>query len=132
MRNAGDECFEYSAQLDMAFHALADGTRRAILDRLSRGPASVSELAQPFETSLTAIHQHVRVLEASGLIATEKRGRTRECRISTEAIARVEQWLSERRQLWEERFDRLGKLLENNQFENMVAPGGAGDGGTSA
>ncbi len=119
---------EYSTQLDMAFHALADGTRRALLDRLSRGPASVSELARPFETSLAAIHQHVQVLEASGLIATEKRGRTRECRISTEAIMRVEHWLNQRRQLWEDRFDRLGKMLENDQFKNAAAPGGAADG----
>lgn len=120
---------EYSAQLDMAFHALADGTRRAILERLSRGPASVSELAKPFETSLAAIHQHVRVLEASGLIATEKRGRTRECRISAETIIRVEHWLNERRQLWEQRFDRLGKLLENNEFQNTAGAGGTADGG---
>ncbi|MCW6534180.1 ArsR/SmtB family transcription factor [Sphingomonas lycopersici] len=120
---------EYSAQLDMAFHALADGTRRAILERLSRGPASVSELAKPFETSLAAIHQHVQVLEASGLIATEKRGRTRECRISAETIMRVEHWLNERRQLWEQRFDRLGKLLENNEFQNMAGAGGTADGG---
>ncbi|MCW6530074.1 MULTISPECIES: metalloregulator ArsR/SmtB family transcription factor [Sphingomonas] len=120
---------EYSAQLDLAFHALADGTRRAILERLSRGPASVSELAKPFETSLAAIHQHVQVLEASGLIATEKRGRTRECRISAETIMRVEHWLNERRQLWEQRFDRLGKLLENNEFQNMAGAGGTADGG---
>jgi len=120
---------EYSAQLDMAFHALADGTRRAILERLSRGPASVSELAKPFDTSLAAIHQHVQVLEASGLIATEKRGRTRECRISAETIMRVEHWLNERRQLWEQRFDRLGKLLENNELQNMAGAGGTADGG---
>ena len=120
---------EYSAQLVLAFHALADGTRRAILERLSRGPASVSELAKPFETSLAAIHQHVQVLEASGLIATEKRGRTRECRISAETIMRVEHWLNERRQLWEQRFDRLGKLLENNEFQNMAGAGGTADGG---
>jgi DNA-binding transcriptional ArsR family regulator len=104
---------EYSKHLDMAFHALADATRRGILDRLSQGPASVSELARPYESSLAAIHQHVQVLEASGLIVTEKRGRTRECRISSEAVQRVENWLSERRQLWESRFDRLGILLES-------------------
>lgn len=103
---------EYQTQLDLAFHALADATRRGMLERLSRGPASVSELAQPFDSSLAAIHQHVRVLEASGLIVTEKRGRTRECRISAQAVLRVEQWLGQRRQLWEDRFDRLGQLLE--------------------
>ncbi|MDX0960833.1 DNA-binding transcriptional ArsR family regulator [Sinorhizobium medicae] len=104
---------EYSKQLDMAFHALSDATRRGILDRLSRGPASVSELAKPYESSFAAILQHVQVLEASGLIVTEKRGRTRECRISHDTVQRIEHWLSERRHLWESRFDRLGILLEN-------------------
>lgn len=108
---------EYSEQLDLAFHALADSTRRGILDRLSRGPASVSELAEPYGMSLAAIHQHVRVLETSGLVVTQKHGRTRECRISSEAVQRVENWLSERRQLWENRFDRLGQLLENHAFK---------------
>lgn len=113
---------KYSKQLDMAFQALADATRRDILDRLSQGPASVSELAKPYASSLAAIHQHVQVLEASGLVLTEKRGRTRECRISSEAVQRVENWLSERRQLWDRRFDRLGQLLETN---NTVAAGRA-------
>jgi DNA-binding transcriptional ArsR family regulator len=107
---------EYSKQLDLAFHALADPTRRGMLDRLSQGPASVSELAKPYGMSLAAIHQHVQVLEESGLVVTEKRGRTRECRISSEAVQRVESWLTERRQLWESRFDRLGKLLESGEF----------------
>jgi DNA-binding transcriptional ArsR family regulator len=108
---------EYSEQLDRAFHALADGTRRGMLERLSSGPASVSELARPYDMSLAAIHQHVQVLEESGLIVTEKRGRTRECRISTEAVQQVENWLSERRQLWVSRFDRLGKLLESGKID---------------
>lgn len=106
---------KYQDELDKAFHALSDATRRGILDRLSRGPASVSELARPYGTTLAAIHQHVQVLEASGLVVTEKHGRTRECRISGEAVLRVETWLSERRTLWENRFDRLGKLLENDE-----------------
>jgi DNA-binding transcriptional ArsR family regulator len=106
---------EYQDPLDKAFHALADATRRGILDRLSQGPASVSELARPYSASLAAIHQHVQVLEASGLILTEKRGRTRECRISSEAVRRVETWLSERRLLWEDRFDRLGRLVETEE-----------------
>jgi DNA-binding transcriptional ArsR family regulator len=109
---------EYQDNLDRAFHALADPTRRGILDRLSRGPASVSELAKPYASSLAAIQQHVQVLEASGLVVTEKRGRTRECRISSEAVLRVERWLSERRQLWEYRFDQLGRLVESD--ENQV------------
>jgi DNA-binding transcriptional ArsR family regulator len=101
-----------SSELDQIFHALSDPTRRAVLDRLTQGPASVSELAAPFETTLAAIVQHVQVLEASGLIATEKVGRTRTCRISADAVARAERWLGERRALWEARFDRLGALLE--------------------
>lgn len=103
---------EQSRTLDRVFHALSDATRRAMLERLTGGPASVSELAAPFEATLAAIVQHVQVLEASGLIVTEKVGRTRTCRISPEAAARAEQWLSERRHLWEDRFDRLGALLE--------------------
>lgn len=106
---------ECSKQLDRIFHALADPTRRALLDRLTRGPASVSELAAPFETTLAAIVQHVQVLEASGLIATEKIGRTRTCRVSAEAVSRAERWLSERREFWEARFEQLGALLEGEE-----------------
>jgi DNA-binding transcriptional ArsR family regulator len=111
---------ECQDNLDRAFQALADATRRGILDRLSRGPASVSELAKPYSSTLAAIQQHVQVLEASGLVVTEKRGRTRECRISSDAVLRVERWLSERRQLWEYRFDQLGKLVESdgNQIDS--------------
>jgi DNA-binding transcriptional ArsR family regulator len=109
---------EYQDNLDRAFQALADATRRGILDRLSRGPASVSELAKPYSSTLAAIQQHVQVLEASGLVVTEKRGRTRECRISSDAVLRVERWLSERRLLWEYRFDQLGKLVESD--ENQI------------
>lgn len=96
-----------SSQLDRVFHALSDPTRRAVLDRLTHGPASVSELAAPFETTLAAIVQHVQVLEASGLISTEKIGRTRTCRVSGEALARAEEWLSARRAVWEARLDRM-------------------------
>ena len=106
-----------SDELDKAFHALADATRRGILERLSQGPASVSELAQPYRSTLAAIHQHVQVLEASGLIVTEKTGRTRTCRISADAVARAERWLSERRQLWEDRFELLGKLVEHSSLQ---------------
>jgi DNA-binding transcriptional ArsR family regulator len=105
---------DQSQQLDRAFHALSDPTRRALLDRLTEGPASVSELAAPFGSTLAAIVQHVQVLEASGLIATEKVGRIRTCRISTQTVARVERWLGRRRELWETRFDRLGALLEGD------------------
>jgi DNA-binding transcriptional ArsR family regulator len=111
---------KYQDELDRAFHALADATRRGILDRLSQGPASISELAKPYASTLAAIQQHIQVLEASGLVVTEKRGRTRECRISSAAVLRVERWLSERRQLWEYRFDQLEKLVEHDG--NQVAP----------
>lgn len=123
---------EYKTQLNLAFHALADATRRGILEHLSSGPASVSELAKPYESSLAAIHQHVRVLEASGLIVTEKRGRTRECRISAEAIMRVENWLNDRRQFWEERFDRLGKMLEDEEVKHAAGLGVSFDQGGDA
>jgi DNA-binding transcriptional ArsR family regulator len=103
---------EQSHILDRVFHALSDGTRRAMLDRLTKGPATVSELAAPFDTTLAAIVQHAQVLEASGLIVTQKLGRSRTCSLSPEAVARAEQWLCERRLLWEDRFDRLGALLE--------------------
>ena len=105
---------EYSRDLDRAFHALSDGKRRAILDRLARGPQSVSALADPFDATLSAIHQHIQVLEAAGLVETEKVGRVRQCRISRKTVARVEGWLRARRMLWEERFDALGAMLEED------------------
>lgn len=93
------------------FQALADPTRRAMLERLSRGPASVTELAQPFAMSLPAVVQHLKVLESSGLVRSEKIGRVRTCRIEPKALSLVEQWIRERRRSWEDRFDRLGELL---------------------
>lgn len=100
-----------SAPLDLMFHALADPTRRAVVERLSRGPASVSELAAPFDMSLSAIVQHLRVLEASGLVRSEKVGRVRTCRIEPSALRTAEQWITERRTSWERRLDRLGDYL---------------------
>jgi DNA-binding transcriptional ArsR family regulator len=110
---------KHSHSLDRAFHALSDATRRAVLDRLAGGPASVSELAKPFTATFASIVQHIQVLEASGLIVTEKIGRTRTCRISQDAVARVEQWLSERRHMWESRLDRLGAILEGDKSQAM-------------
>ncbi len=104
---------EHSDDLEKAFHALSDATRRNLLEQLSRGPASVSDLAKPHASTLAAIHQHIQILERSGLITTAKVGRTRTCRLAGDAVSRVEGWLSARRQLWESRFDRLGKLLES-------------------
>ncbi|MBS0360754.1 MAG: helix-turn-helix transcriptional regulator [Proteobacteria bacterium] len=98
--------------LDATFQALADPTRRAMVERLTLGPASVSELAQPFEMSLPAVVQHLAVLEASGLVASEKVGRVRTCRIEPAALSRAEQWFNQRRAEWEQRFDRLGDYLK--------------------
>jgi DNA-binding transcriptional ArsR family regulator len=97
--------------LDRVFQALADPGRRLMVERLSRGSASVSELAKPLAMSLAAVLQHVQVLEASGLIRSQKVGRTRTCSIDLVALRSAESWLSERRSLWERRLDRLGDYL---------------------
>lgn len=99
------------APLDLAFQALGDPSRRAMLERLARGPASVSELAKPLAMSLPAVMQHIAVLEQSGLVRSEKVGRVRTCRVDPNAITAAERWLNQRRQQWEERFDRLGAFL---------------------
>lgn len=101
-----------SARLDLAFQALADPTRRGMLARLSRGPASVSELAQPFRISLPAVMQHLQALEASGLVRSEKKGRVRTCRLEPKALGTAEKWIAEQRELWEGRLDRLEDYLE--------------------
>jgi DNA-binding transcriptional ArsR family regulator len=101
----------YSDALDQVFHALADPTRRAMVERLTRGPASVSELAKPLAMSLPAVVQHLQVLEGSGLVRTEKVGRVRTCTIAPEALSQAERWINERRTLWERRLDRLGEYL---------------------
>jgi DNA-binding transcriptional ArsR family regulator len=97
--------------LDLAFQALADPSRRVMVDRLTRGPASVSQLAEPLEMSLPAVFQHLQVLEASGLVRTEKVGRVRTCSIEAAALRSAEQWISDRRTTWERRLDRLGDYL---------------------
>src|SRR6266566_9956857 len=94
------------AALDHVFQALADPTRRAIVERLVRGPASVSELAKPLPMTLAAVLQHLQLLEASGLIRSEKVGRVRTCQIETAALRNAEHWIGERRTAWERRFDR--------------------------
>jgi len=99
------------ANLDLMFQALADPSRRSMIDRLTGGPASVSELAQPFAMSLPAVVQHLQVLEASGLVRSEKIGRVRTCRIEPEALSMAEKWLNERRVAWMGRLDRLGEYL---------------------
>jgi DNA-binding transcriptional ArsR family regulator len=97
--------------IDRVFHALGDPTRRAILDKLGEGPLSVSRLAAPLDITLTAVVQHLQVLEESGLVHTEKVGRVRTCRIETAGFSVLEQWIRDRRSVWERRLDRLGDLL---------------------
>jgi len=108
------DMLDYTADLDRVFQALADPGRRVMVERLSRGPASVSELARPLAMSLAAVLQHVQVLEASGLVRSQKTGRTRTCSINPAALRSAERWISDRRALWERRLDRLGEYLEGD------------------
>ena len=105
------QMLQYSEPLDLTFQALADPARRGMVERLSRGPASVSELARPLPMSMSAVVQHLRVLEASGLVATHKVGRVRTCQIAPGALSAAEQWINARRTAWEARLDRLGDYL---------------------
>jgi len=106
---------QHQAPLDLAFQALSDPTRRAMVERLSRGPASVSELAGPLPMSMSAVVQHLKILEASGLIASEKVGRVRTCRIDPRALSAAERWINERRKSVERSLDRLGAFLEETK-----------------
>lgn len=108
---------QQSPNLDLMFQALADPTRRMMVDRLSRGPASVSELAKPFAMSLPAVVQHLQVLEASGLVSSQKLGRVRTCQIEPEALSLAEQWINDRRTTWVRRLDRLGEFLAQSDDE---------------
>ena len=98
--------------LPHVFHALADPSRLAIIEQLSRGPATVSALAKPLPMSLPGVVQHLKVLEESGLVRSEKVGRVRTCRIDIATLKTVEQWIDARRRVWEGRLDRLGTYLE--------------------
>jgi DNA-binding transcriptional ArsR family regulator len=100
-------------QLDQALHALADGNRRAIIARLSRGTAAVSELAAPLGVSLPTVLQHLDVLQRSGLVRSEKVGRVRTCRLEPGPMRAVEQWIAAHRAAWERRLDVLGDVLED-------------------
>jgi DNA-binding transcriptional ArsR family regulator len=97
--------------IDRIFHALGDPSRRALLEKLSAGPISVSRLAEPLNITLAAVVQHLQVLEESGLVQTEKAGRVRTCRIEPAGLSAAEKWIGERRSMWERRLDRLGDLL---------------------
>ncbi|WP_272475409.1 ArsR/SmtB family transcription factor [Baekduia alba] len=100
-------------QLDRTFHALADSSRRAMVARLTRGPASVSELAEPLVMSMPSVLQHLDVLQRSGLVRSEKVGRVRTCRLEPGPMRTVEDWIAEHRSVWEHRLDRLGDVLDD-------------------
>ena len=97
--------------VDAVFHALGDPTRRAMLETLSKGPVSVSRLAEPLDITLAAVVQHLQILEESGLVRTEKVGRVRTCSMEPGGLTIVEKWIHDRRSIWERRLDRLGELL---------------------
>jgi DNA-binding transcriptional ArsR family regulator len=103
---------KYADDLDLLFQALGDPTRRGIIERLARGSATVSQLAEPLTMSLPAVHQHLKLLEVSGLVRSEKVGRVRTCHLAPTALASAERWLEEQQQAWERRLDRLGAYLD--------------------
>jgi DNA-binding transcriptional ArsR family regulator len=101
-------------EIGRVFHALGDPTRRAIVDKLVRGPQSVTKLAEPLGVTITAVSQHLQVLEEAGLVRTEKVGRVRTCSLASEGFDALHQWVKERRSVWENRLDRLGDLLKGS------------------
>jgi DNA-binding transcriptional ArsR family regulator len=105
-------------QLDKTFAALSDPTRRVLVERLVQGPATVSELARPLPMSLPAAMLHLKVLEESGLVTSQKVGRVRTCRIDPKMLARAEQWVADRRRMWERSLDRLGAWLDETKPED--------------
>jgi DNA-binding transcriptional ArsR family regulator len=109
----------YSHQLDVVFQALSDPTRRYMVEQLSRAPASVSELARPLPVSLPAVVQHLQVLEASGLVRSEKVGRVRTCRIDPDVLTAAQSWIDRQKAIWEQRFDRLEKFLQEEPTERI-------------
>jgi DNA-binding transcriptional ArsR family regulator len=97
--------------IDRVLHALGDPTRRAIVEKISKGPTTVSDIAKPLDITLAAVIQHLQVLEESGLVQTRKAGRVRTCTIEPAGLSILERWIADRRSTWERRFDRLGDLL---------------------
>jgi DNA-binding transcriptional ArsR family regulator len=110
-----------TAELDRVFQALADPSRRMMVERLTRGPASVSELAQPLSMTLSAVVQHLAVLEQSGLVHSKKAGRVRMCEVEPKTLRTAEQWITERRGSWERRLDRLGDYLAEQSEQTKGA-----------
>jgi len=107
----------HRANINRVFHALGDPTRRAIVEKLSQGPVSVSTLAKPLAITLAAVVQHLQVLEKSGLVHTTKVGRIRTCRIERAGLTVAERWIRDRRSLWERRLNRLGTLLSEPEAD---------------
>lgn len=101
----------YQPNLDTAFQALADPTRRAVIERLGRGPASVGELAQPFEMALPSFMQHIKTLEQSGILVSQKTGRVRTCHLNPAALSTIDEWMATQRKLWTKRLDQLEAFL---------------------
>jgi DNA-binding transcriptional ArsR family regulator len=113
---------DQAIDLDRTFHALADRSRRSMVERLTLGPASVSELARPLAMSLAAVVQHVQVLEACGVVKSTKVGRTRICQIEPAAMTAAEQWITDRREGWQTRLDRLGEVLNQQTVTSEERP----------
>jgi DNA-binding transcriptional ArsR family regulator len=111
----------HEARLDGLFHALADPARRSMVARLSRGPATVGALAEPLTMSLPAVMRHLSVLEASGLVYSEKVGRVRNCWIEPAALKRAQHWIEERQAHWERQLDRLGEYLNEEEDQKLHA-----------
>lgn len=114
----------YQNALDAAFHALADPTRRAVIARLTDGPVSVKDLAEPFGMGLPSFLKHVKVLESSGFVVSQKSGRVRTCRLMPKRLAEAEDWLSEQRTIWKDRTERLAAFVEQQhtlETKNDVA-----------
>ena len=112
-----------SASLDVLFAALADPSRRSMIDRLSRGSASVSELAEPLEMSLPAVQQHLNVLESAGIVSTKKIGRVRSCTLEPDVLSPAQQWIADRRTLWANKLDRLGMFLAEPSAASTTSQG---------
>jgi DNA-binding transcriptional ArsR family regulator len=111
---------QYSEQLNVIFHALADPTRRSVLERLGKGPVSISDLAKPFDMALPSFMKHIHYLEGSGLIQTRKEGRVRTCAIEKEQFTAVDDWLSAQRAIWESRTDRLEQFVTTQKKETSL------------
>ena len=110
------------ANVNLVFHALGDPTRRAIVEKLSQGPMSVTQLAGPLDITVTAVAQHLQVLESSGLVRSEKVGRVRTCHLDLKRLDTAEQWIRDRRAMWAKRLDRLGEFLEQTDPESITDP----------